>query len=191
MEPYRLAQEYLVGGAVSGIHGRRRDRVDETGASTRTEDDAPAVRVVGADGYPDFVSEHDADSVLAHLSREVGEHFVVFVDEHTERAATQDLGHSSVEFNKIVFAHSYSVSPAGGSARAYVVGGDCQTERGNQLGEDRWRRGRRRFRSPPTVERLQERVATSDFGPREGGREGGSPPTGGSRVVGVLTSLTR
>src|SRR6185295_5416802 len=78
----------------------------------RAVGDEAALEVVGRDADGDAVPRDHADTVLAHLAVEAGEHLVVLAALHLVVATGQHFGHDSLQFDQVFLAHPLSVSRA-------------------------------------------------------------------------------
>src|SRR3954466_10649939 len=94
------------------------------GPSALPEGDSRFAQVVRSDLDVDPVPDADADEVLAHLTRNVGEHLVTVGQCHPEHRSRQDLGHAAFQFNWLFFGHSKlkSISRTLGSQRGPETG---------------------------------------------------------------------
>src|SRR6185437_16658714 len=56
-----------------------------------------------------LVADADADEVLAHLARNVREHFVSVGEGHSKHRARENLGHRAGQLNWFFFSHAETV----------------------------------------------------------------------------------
>ena len=77
-------------------------------------DDAAAGQVVGAQLYDHAVLREDADVVLAHLARDVGEHLVAVGQLNAEHCVGQSFDYCAFDLDDTVFfGHSLFVANSG------------------------------------------------------------------------------
>src|SRR5438132_14000188 len=81
-----------------------RDRLLET------ESDASLGQVVGRHLDVDAIASQNADAVLAHLARRMGEDFVLVVQLHPEHGVGQQLRDGSGKLDHVFFGHSPSLN---------------------------------------------------------------------------------
>lgn len=75
-----------------------------------SENDTPAIHIVGADLDGNAVAGNDADPVLAHLAGKAAKHRVIhFVDLNAKRAANF-LGYDPIELDRIFLSFLFFVS---------------------------------------------------------------------------------
>jgi hypothetical protein len=70
------------------------------------EGDAGFAEVVGRHFDVDFVTDTDADEVLAHLAGDVGEDFVTVGQSDAKHGARQHLGNDTGQFNGFFFSQA-------------------------------------------------------------------------------------
>lgn len=69
------------------------------------EGDARLPEIVGRHLHIHAITHADADEMLAHLARDVGQDFVTVGQGHAKHGARQHLGYRAGQFNGFFFSH--------------------------------------------------------------------------------------
>ena len=70
-----------------------------------TESASGLAQIVGGHFHIDPVTDTDPNEILAHFTRDVGEHLVSVWQGHTKHRTRQNLRHSAVQLNWFFFGH--------------------------------------------------------------------------------------
>ena len=74
-----------------------------------SERDSRLAQIVGRDFHIHAVPNTDADEILAHLSRDMGQDLMAIGQGHAKHGARQHLGHRSLQCNRFFFCHEIAI----------------------------------------------------------------------------------